>query len=85
MENNPTLRPGDSIRVVWGNRGAIEAVVSRINGAGAVYAKRRKRGTRNFTLPRRVYPDTLDGQGWVFALQPPAIKLVMAEPTLRLQ
>lgn len=48
------VRPGDKIMCVWGRRGPIEVTVAKITLEGTVYAKRWRRGTRSFTLPRRI-------------------------------
>lgn len=71
MEIDTVLRPGDKVRVLWGNLGQVEAMISRINNKGDLFVRRWRPKMRNYTQPRKVYVVTSDENGNVYDLKPP--------------
>lgn len=50
------LRPGDLVKLHYGNRGSQKAVIEKVSANGIIYAKRWRASSQRFTKPIRLYP-----------------------------
>lgn len=55
------IRPGDKIKVQWGKWGMIEVVVFRVSPRGNLFVRRWRPKMRNYTNPRRAWPNSDSG------------------------